>query len=182
MANSIDMTPTFLRKSNLPVGLYNEPEFELKEEIQTIRQEIVSHTYNHKIMVFSGLNRGKTVSAAALLRDWIATQKDAVNASIPGYFLSVHQLCYQNRTVDRYNRDEGLQEVLRIVQRTDFLVLDGLFTYLTQNDDLLLQSIYDSRQHSGKTTIVTTNIENPLDCAGSILFRISRDANVKVVF
>lgn len=182
MANQIDMTATFLRKSNLPEGLWNEPSFELKKEVQDLRLAIRSHTYTHRIILFCGYDRGKTTSASVLLRDWIDTKKEDINAGVPGYFISVHQLCYQNRTVDRYTRDEGLQEALRIASRTDFLILDGLFSYVTQNDDLLLQAIYDSRQHGGKTTIVTTDVENPLDCASSILFRISRDAHTKVVF
>ena len=110
------------------------------------------------------------------------SRSDVVDSRCPGYFCSVHQLCYQNRTVDRYNRDDAFIQTIQTMLTTDFLVLDGLFSYITQNDDLLLQSIYDGRQHSSKTTIVTTDIVDPTACAGSVLFRIARDAQIKVVF
>lgn len=182
MAKEIDMTQTFYRKAGLPLGLQAEPEFELKSEVIDLCTAIEQGTYTHSIIVFQGLKPGKTVSAAAVLRAWIKQRKGVVDASTPGIFLSVHQLCYQNRSIDRYQRDEALQQALSTAKNTDFLVLDGLFSYITQNDDLMLQALYDSRQHSCKTTLVTTNIEDPLECAGSILYRICRDADVKVVF
>ena len=182
MALEVDMTTTFYRKANLPIGLQYEPSFDLPDDVIRLRKSISEGTYRHSIIVFSGLKTGKTVSAAALLRSWISLKKNTVYDGVPGYFLPIHQLCYQNRTVDRFHKDTSLEEVIRIAATTDFLIMDGMFSYITQNDDLLLQSLYDARQHSKKTTVVTTNIENPMDCAGSILYRITRDAQYKVVF
>lgn len=182
MAMEIDMTPTFYRKAGLPSELQKEPDFTLRGEVQGIRDMITKGAYQHSVIVFCGLKPGKTVSAAALLRDWISFKKTDVGSVLPGFFLPIHQLCYQNRSVDRFNRDEALQEVIRSACSTDFLIMDGVFAYLTQNDDLLLQSIYDARQHSGKTTVVTTSVENPMDCSGSILYRLERDSKIKVVF
>ena len=62
------------------------------------------------------------------------------------------------------------------------LVLDGLFSYLTQIDDLMLQAIYDARQNKSCITVVTTSISDPLNCAGSILYRLARDAKLKEEF
>jgi hypothetical protein len=179
---SVDMLKTYLRKSQLPASLQSEPTQPLKQEVQLIIEAIQKGTYAHSIMLLSGLKRGKTTCAGALLREWLKSRASIVDSMSPGYFCSVHQLCYQNRTVDRYHRDEGLNSTIQTMLKTDFLVLDGVFSYLTQNDDLLLQYIYDGRQHSGKTTIVTTDIVDPTACAGSILFRIARDAQIKVVF
>ena len=72
--------------------------------------------------------------------------------------------------------------MIRRATKVDFLVLDGMFPYLTQNDDLLLQAIYDARQHKSGITVVTTSVTNPLDCAGSIMYRLARDAKYKEEF
>lgn len=182
MVQQIDMVNTYYRKAQLPEGLRKEPSIALKPEIAQLVQFIENRTYAHSIILLAGLHPGKTVGAAALLRAWLKSRRDVVDSGTPGYFLSVHQICYQNRTVDRYNRDEGLQRAILTATKTDFLVMDGVFSYITQNDDLLLQSIYDARQHSGKTTVVTTSITDPMECAGSILYRVARDANIKVVY
>ena len=182
MAQQIDMIETYYRKAQLPEGLRKDPARILKPEIMQLISSIESGTFIHSIILLSGLRPGKTVSAAALLRAWLKSRRDVVDSGIPGYFLPIHQLCYQNRTVDRYTRDENLEQVIRSAVKTDFLVMDGIFSYLTQNDDLLLHSIYDARQHSGKTTVVTTSITDPTACAGSVLYRIARDANIKVVY
>lgn len=183
MSQAIDMTETYYRRACLPAGLRRDNlSISYRDEILQLARAINDGTYAHSIVLLSGLRRGKTVNAAKLIRSWIETRKNVVDQGTPAYFLPIHQLCYQNRSVDRYNRDEVLQGVIRTACYTDFLVMDGVFSYITQNDDLLLQSIYDSRQHSGKTTVVTTSIVDPTDCAGNILYRIARDANIKVVF
>jgi hypothetical protein len=180
--DKVDMLSTYCRKAALPVVLREEPTAALKPEVNQLISAIRGGTYAHSLILMSGLKRGKTTNAGALLKEWLVSRSDVVDSRCPGYFCSVHQLCYQNRTVDRYNRDDALIQTIQTMLTTDFLVLDGLFSYITQNDDLLLQSIYDGRQHSSKTTIVTTDIVDPTACAGSVLFRIARDAQIKVVF
>lgn len=182
MVQKVDMLSTYYRKSNLPIGLQIDTDVELKSEVTEIIESIRNGTYHHQLILFSGLNRGKTLSAASCLREWLKTRREVITDELPGLFLPVHQLCYQNRTIDKRTRDPELQAVISKACSTDFLILDGIFSYVTQNDDLLLQAIYDARQYSGKTTLVTTSIVDPLDCAGSILFRIARDAQQKVVF
>lgn len=182
MAQKVDMLETYYRKACLPTGLQQKTPYDLPEQVMDLYRAIESGTYAHRIIVLSGLKPGKTVSAAALLRAWLKARRDVIEYGVPGYFLQVHQLCYQNRSIDRYRRDDALQEVIRTACRSEFLVLDGIFSYLTQNDDLLLQSIYDARQHSCKTTIITTSITDPLACAGSVLYRMFRDADIKISF
>lgn len=182
MGQVVDMTDTYYRKANLPEGLRQEPSVALKSEIIQLVESIEKGTYVHSIILLAGLHTGKTLGAAALLRAWLKSRRSIIDSGTPGYFLPIHQLCYQNRTVDRYNRDPALQQVIATASRTDFLIMDGIFSYLTQNDDLLLQSIYDARQHCGRTTVVTTSIVDPMACAGSILYRIARDSNIKVVY
>lgn len=181
----IDMRPTYYRKSQLPPGLLTPctgKEIVLPEAVQGVIQDIKNDRYKHKLILLHGLKRGKTWSAAAIMRAWIEKQKSMVYSKTPALFVPVRQLCYQNRTVDRYRRDEGLNELIRQAMEADILVLDGVFSYITQNDDLLLQALYDGRQYSLKTTIVTTSIANPLDCAGSVMFRVARDAEMRVEF
>lgn len=182
MAHTIDMMPTYYRKAELPGGLYADPTFPLQEGTIQLQKAIESGTYKHSIILMSGLAPGKTVNAVELLKTWLKTRQSVVDTRLLGYFVPVRGLCWQNRCIDRYNRDEGLIATIRKAREADFLVLDGVFSYLTQNDDLLLQAIYDARQHSGKTTIVTTSIIDPLECAGSVLYRVARDANVRMVF
>lgn len=182
MAQTIDMLDTYFRKAQLPKGLRKPPSQPIPEVAEAICKGMVEKTYAHSLILLNGLQPGKTVTAGTLLRTWLETKRETIDSGLPGYFVPVHQLCYQNRSVDRYHRDEGLQEIIRNACRTDFLVLDGIFSYLTQNDDLLLQSIYDARQHSCKTTVVTTSIIDPLACAGSVLFRVFRDADIKITF
>ena len=99
-----------------------------------------------------------------------------------GLYVSVNQLCYQNRTQDRFNRDNEVQAMVRRAASARCLVLDGLFSYLTQVDDLMLQAIYDARQNKSCITVVTTSMTDPLNCAGSIMYRIARDAKIKEEF
>lgn len=176
-----DMLATYIRRARLPEGLRTEPVCDIKYDILKLADEIRSNYYSHKKILIHGLRRGKTTSAAYLLLEYLKTRQGVISNETPGLFLSVNQLCYQNRTIDRYQRDEGLQHTLSLAMQTDFLVLDSVFSYLTQNDDLMLQALYDARQHSAKTTIITTSVLDPADCAGSILFRMFRDADVKVV-
>lgn len=182
MAQEIDMLTTYYRKAQLPQNLRLDSSCPSNPEVIKLVDSIRNMTFAPSVVLFSGLGTGKTVGAAAMLREYLKTRRDVIEGGTPGFFLPIHALCYQNRSIDRYKRDEALQDVIRIASKTDFLVMDGIFSYLTQNDDLLLQSLYDARQHSGKTTVVTTSIVDPLDCAGSVLYRISRDAKVKVVF
>jgi hypothetical protein len=178
---NIDMLSTYVRKANIPLGLQSN-DHDLPVEVNDLMEEIKHGKYSHKIIVLHGLRRGKTTSAASLLMEFLRTRQGVVSAETPGLFVSVNQLCYQNRSVDRYNRDENLQVQLRLAANADFLVLDGVFSYLTQNDDLMLQALYDARQHASKTTVITTGVLDPTECAGSILFRMFRDADIKVVF
>jgi len=178
----IDMRPTYYRRSGLPEGLQRKPGDTLPQQVIDIIEQINNGTYEHQIIFMSGPKRGKTTAAASIARAWIEQHCDIVTSRVPALFVPVHQLCYQNRTVDRYQRDEALNALIRDMSQTDMLILDGVFGYLTQNDDLLLQAIYDARQHSLKTTIVTTSLVDPLSCASSVLYRIARDANIKVVF
>jgi len=182
MAEQIDMLSTYCRRALLPAELQVRKDIEYKPEILEVLTAIENGTYQHQKMLFSGYNRGKTTSACACLLEFLKTRRHYVSNECPGLFLSVHQLCYQNRTIDKYNRDPELQALIRTACATDFLILDGVFSYVTQNDDLLLQAIYDKRQHCGKTTIVTTELKDPLKVASSILFRIARDAERKVSF
>lgn len=182
MANAINMLQTYYRKSRLPEGLQADCEFELKAEIVNMKDAILSRDYQHRRIILHGASAGKTTSAAELLKAWLQTRSDVVDYGLPGFFLSIHQLCYQNRCVDRYARDAGLEATIQDACRADFLIMDGLFPYLTQNDDLLLQAIYDQRQHANKTTIVTTGILDPLDCASSLAFRMFRDADMIIKF
>lgn len=183
----VDMRPTYYRKSHLPPGLINPElcntsEIVLPDAVRGVIEDINNDRYKHKLILLHGLKRGKTWSAAAIMRAWIEKQMYSVTSKTPALFVPVRQLCYQNRTVDRYHRDEALTELIREAMDADVLVLDGVFSYITQNDDLLLQALYDSRQYSLKTTIITTSMANPLDCAGSVMFRVARDAEMRVEF
>ena len=75
-----------------------------------------------------------------------------------------------------------MQNMVRRAANARCLILDGLFSYLTQIDDLMLQAIYDSRQNKSCITIVTTSISDPVNYAGSILYRLARDARIKEEF
>lgn len=183
MASDVDMYSTFCRKAMLPEELREEnSDLQYRPEVVEMLNEIKNGGLATKRVLLHGYAQGKTVSACACLREFLKSRRYIVTNDCPGLFVSVHQLCYQNRTVDKYNRDAGLQALIRDACTTDFLILDGLFSYLTQNDDLLLQAIYDKRQHSGKITFVTTEIVDPLNTSSSLLFRIARDAERRVVF
>lgn len=180
MSEVLDVMPTLIRKAMLPENLQ---EFPPDEYIHPGIKDICSRigTFDG-VIVLSGLKRGKTTNAAAILMSYLNSRRYIVDTQNVGLFVSVNQLCYQNRTQDRYQRDNAVQSMVQRAAAARCLVLDGLFSYLTQIDDLMLQSIYDARQHKSCITIVTTSIEDPLNCAGSILYRLARDAKYKEVF
>ena len=134
------------------------------------------------VILLSGLRRGKTTNAAALMLSYFNSRRYIMDTQDVGLYISVNQLCYQNRTQDRYQRDNDVQNMVRRAANARCLILDGLFSYLTQIDDLMLQAIYDSRQNKSCITIVTTSISDPVNCAGSILYRLARDARIKEEF
>lgn len=134
------------------------------------------------VILLSGLRRGKTTNAAALMLSYFNSRRYIMDTQDVGLYISVNQLCYQNRTQDRYQRDNDVQNMVRRAANARCLILDGLFSYLTQIDDLMLQAIYDSRQNKSCITIVTTSISDPVNCAGSILYRLARDARIKEKF
>ena len=182
MANPVNMLHTYYRKARIPEGLQGECPYTLRPDIQHLIDAIGAGEYKHERIILHGFQTGKTVSAVELLKAWLKLRSTRIDSGLPGLFLSIHSLCYQNRSLDRFNRDAGLELAIQDACRADFLVMDGLFPYLTQNDDLLLQSIYDVRQHANKTTIWTTGIVDPLDCASSLPFRVFRDADIKIYF
>lgn len=178
--NRVDVLPTLLRRAEVPENLQNiNPEY-IRPGIMNICNNI--QQFGSGVILLAGLKRGKSTNAAALLLSYLNTRRYIMKTDDVALYLSCHQLCYQNRTMDRYNRDYELQEKIRQASSCDFLVLDGLFSYLTQNDDLLLQAIYDARQHASGITVVTTSVTDPLNCSGSVLYRLSRDARYKEVF
>lgn len=180
MSNTVDVFDTLVRKAEVPEKLIQPPPVEyIKPGVKEVCDNI--KTFDG-VVLLSGLQRGKTTNAAAILMSYLYARRYIVETQNIGLYLSVNQLCYQNRTQDRYNRDEGVQAMVRRAAAVRCLVLDGLFSYLTQIDDLMLQSIYDARQNKSCITVVTTSITDPLNCAGSVLYRIARDAKVKEVF
>lgn len=180
MSEVIDVLSTLIRKSELPEKLRELPPVEfVRPGIKAICDNI--QTFDGVILL-SGLKRGKTTNAAAILLSYLNSRRYIVDTQDAGLYISVNQLCYQNRTQDRYQRDNEVQNMVRRAVAARCLILDGLFSYLTQIDDLMLQAIYDARQNKSCITIVTTSIEDPLNCAGSILYRMARDAKYKEVF
>lgn len=178
--NNVDVFPTLIRKSLLPEKLTQFPPVEwVKPNIKQICDNIINFD---GVILLSGLKRGKTTNAAALLLSYLNARRYIVDTQNVGLYVSVNQLCYQNRTQDRFNRDAAVQTMVRNASNARCLILDGLFSYLTQIDDLMLQSIYDARQNKSCITIVTTSITDPLNCAGSIMYRIARDAKIKEEF
>lgn len=176
----LDVMPTLIRRAELSDGLTHiNPEY-VKPGIQNICEHITE--FGSGVVFLYGLKKGKSSNAAALMLSYFNTRRYIMKTDDVGLWVSVHQMCYQNRTVDRYNRDYELQDMIRRATKADFLVLDGMFPYITQNDDLLLQAIYDARQHKSGITVVTTSVTNPLDCAGSIMYRLARDARYKEEF
>ncbi len=176
----IDVLPTLLRKSCFPEKFqtYINP-----EHIHPAIQNVCDHISEvDGVILLSGLKRGKTTNAAAILLAYLCSRRYNVDTQDVGLFLSVNQLCYQNRTQDRFNRDSAVQNMVRQASVCKCLVLDGLFSYLTQLDDLMLQAIYDARQNRKCITVVTTSMTDPLNCAGSVMYRIARDAVLKEEF
>lgn len=180
MSEEIDVFSTLVRKAELPEKLQTLPPIEyVRPGIKEICDNIAVFD---GVILLSGLKRGKTTNAAAILLSYLNSRRYIVDTQNVGLYISVNQLCYQNRTQDRYQRDNEVQNMVRRAAAARCLVLDGLFSYLTQIDDLMLQSIYDARQNKSCITVVTTSIDDPLSCAGSILYRMARDAKHKEVF
>lgn len=180
MSNNIDILPTLVRKSELPEKLQEYPEEGfIRPKIKEVCQNISQFD---GVILLSGLKRGKTTNAAFVLMSYLDSRRYIMDTQNVGLYLSVNQLCYQNRTQDRYNRDGEVQNMVRRAATARCLVLDGLFSYLTQIDDLMLQSIYDARQNRSCITVVTTSMTDPLNCAGSVMYRIARDAKIKEEF
>ena len=174
------MLPTLLRKACFPERFQN---YINPDHIRPAVLDICNNiTRVNGVILLSGLKRGKTTNAAAILKAYLESRRYNVDTQDVGLFLSVNQLCYQNRTQDRYSRDNAVQSVVRQASVCKCLVLDGLFSYLTQLDDLMLQAIYDSRQNRSGITVVTTSMTDPLNCAGSVMYRIARDAIAKEEF
>ena len=179
MSNQVDVMQTLLRKSELPETLQNISPDYVRPNIISICNAITTFD---GVILLSGLKRGKTTNAAAVLLSYLNSRRYIVDTQDVGLYLSVNQLCYQNRTQDRYQRDNEVQTMVKRAVNAKCLVLDGLFSYLTQIDDLMLQAIYDARQNKSCITVVTTPISDPLNCAGSILYRLARDAKLKEEF
>ena len=178
----IDVMPTLLRKAEMPEkfrDFSNFPQEYIRPSIIELCNNIMSFD---GVVLLSGLKRGKTTNAAAILLSYLNARRYIVDTQDAGLYLSVNQLCYQNRTQDRFNRDNEVQMMVRKASNAKCLVLDGLFSYLTQIDDLMLQAIYDARQNKSCITVVTTSMTDPLNCAGSVMYRIARDAKIKEVF
>lgn len=180
MNNQVDIMPTLIRKAELPEKLAQLPPVEyIRPQIMDLCKNIATFD---GVVLLSGLKRGKTTNAAAILWSYLNTRRYIMDTQNVGLYLSVNQLCYQNRTQDRFNRDNEVQTMVRRAATARCLVLDGLFSYLTQVDDLMLQAIYDARQNKSCITVVTTSMTDPLNCAGSIMYRIARDAKIKEEF
>lgn len=177
--NNIDVFSTLLRKSELPEKLACIPEEYVRPAVKDICNNI--HIFDG-VVLLSGLKRGKTTNAAAILLSYLNSRRHIPDTQDVGLYISVNQLCYQNRTQDRYSHNNEVQAMVRRAANARCLILDGLFSYLTQIDDLMLQAIYDARQNRAGITVITTSVTDPLDCAGSILYRLARDARVKEVF
>lgn len=177
--NRVDILPTLLRKAALPEKLQNISESYVRPAIVQVCNNITTFD---GVIVLSGLKRGKTTNAAAILLSYLNSRRYIMDTNDVGLFLSVNQLCYQNRTQDRFQRDNEVQTMVRRAANARCLVLDGLFSYLTQLDDLMLQAIYDARQNKSCITVVTTSMTDPLNCAGSVMYRIARDAKIKEEF
>lgn len=179
MSDLVDVFPTLLRKSELPEKLANIPPEYIRPNIAELCNQIATFD---GVILLSGLRRGKTTNAAALMLSYFNSRRYIMDTQDVGLYISVNQLCYQNRTQDRYQRDNDVQHMVRRAANARCLILDGLFSYLTQIDDLMLQAIYDARQNKSCITIVTTSISDPVNCAGSILYRLARDAKIKEEF
>lgn len=179
---NVDVLPTLLRKAEVPEKFQDMNKFP-PEYFRPSVVELCNNIQNFDgVVLLSGLKRGKTTNAAAILMSYLNSRRYIVDTQDVGLYISVNQLCYQNRTQDRYSRDNEVQSMVRRAANARCLVLDGLFSYLTQIDDLMLQAIYDARQNKSCITVVTTSMTDPLNCAGSIMYRMARDAKIKEVF
>lgn len=180
MNEGFDVLDTLVRKSGLPEKLRELPPVEyVRPGVKSICDNIATFD---GVILLSGLKRGKTTNAAAILLSYLKSRRYIMDTVDVGLYVSVNQLCYQNRTQDRYQRDNEVQMMVHKAVAARCLVLDGLFSYLTQIDDLMLQAIYDARQNKSCITVITTPIDDPLNCAGSVLYRMARDAKYKEVF
>lgn len=179
MSERIDVLPTLIRKSRLPEKLTTINEEWITPNIKNVCDRISTLD---GVVLLSGIKRGKTTNAAAIMLAYLNQRRYFLDTNDVALYLSVNQLCYENRTQDRYQRNNDLQQLIRSATNARCLILDGLFSYLTQMDDLMLQAIYDARQYKSGITIVTTPVSDPVNCAGSILYRIARDAVIKEEF
>lgn len=180
--NYSDRMPTLLRQSNLPIGLRKvNPEF-LKPSIRSICENIKA--FKTGSIYLYGPGRGKSTSAAALMLNYLNLYRYNYTIDDVGYYISGYDLCRFNRTMNRYNEDDAAyyNKVMYQVKNAKCLIVDNIFDYMTQTDELLFNAIYDSRQYCGGLTIYTTIAIEPLQCAGTTLYRIARDATHKEQF
>ena len=180
--NYPDRMPTLLKQSNLPVELRKvNPEF-LKPSIRSICENM--NAFRTGCIYLCGPGRGKSTNAAALLLNYLNLYRYNYATNDIGYYISGYDLCRFNRTMNRYNEDDAAyyNKIMYQVKNAKCLVVDNIFDYMTQTDELLFNAIYDLRQYCGGLTIYTTFTIDPLKCAGTTLYRIARDANHKEQF
>lgn len=180
MEHTVDRMPTLLNRSELPTHLQKvNPEY-VTDGVKQICNNIVN--FGDGVIFLYGLHRGKSTNAAALLLTYLNSYRHVVTTDDIGLYVNVSELCYLNRALDKHTYSEELYEKYRRIKSVKCLVLDGVFSYLTQNDDLLLQTIYNARQYHNGLTVITTSTNDVLNCAGSVLYRIARDAKYKEEF
>ena len=166
-----------IEQSGLPVELRKIDISYVTPGVQTICNSVFSST---GIIYLYGNGIGKTTNAAAILMSYLNGDRDSVNIDDIGLFTTAYELCMHNKS--RYGMDAWLTERLEEIKRCKCLVLDDVFSYLTQQDDMLLQTIFDMRQYCGGVTVITSSVANPFDCAGSVLHRIARSAKYREEF
>lgn len=180
MEHLVDRMPTLLNRSELPTHLQKvNPEY-VTGGVKQICDNIVA--FGDGVVLLYGIRKGKSTNAAAILLTYLNSYRHVVTTDDVGLYVNVAELCYLNRALDKHTYSEELYEKYLRIKTAKCVVLDGVFSYLTQNDDLLLQTIYNARQYCKGLTVITTSTSDVLNCAGSILYRVSRDAKYKEEF
>lgn len=168
-----------IEQAELPFGLRKvNPEFVTKGV-----QEICNNMFATTGMIYlHGLGLGKSTNAAALLMSYIHGYADCEAVTDIGLYVNAYELCYQNSTRSRYQPNMWLSDHIERIRVCKCVVIDNLFATTTQQDDLLLQSIFDMRQYYDGVTIYTSGVRNAFDSASRVLQRIERSAKYKEEF
>lgn len=163
--------------SGLPVKLRKVNKEHVTLGVQSICNNMFATT---GIIYLHGAGIGKSTNAAALLLSYLRGYCESAVVDNVGLYVSAYELCLHNRS--RFSQDAWLMEQLELIKTCKCLVLEDIFSYVTQFDDMLLQTVFNMRQYCDGVTVFTSGVSSSFDCAGSILQRIERSAKYKEEF